>query len=147
MPPVTGLASFGDGAAIEYEADLAGHWLDGDQLHIGRVRIEAGARVGTRSTLMGGACVGAGAEVAPGTCVDGTVPRGELWAGSAMERVGTAGEDWPPECRKHRRQRRVGFLYPLSLMLLALLPLLSVVPGGLLMVQVVAGIGRLETAL
>jgi len=147
MPPVTGLASFGDGATIEYEADLAGHWLNGDRLHIGRVRIEAGARVGTRSTLMGGARVGAGAEVAPGTCVDGTIPQGELWAGSAMVRVGTAGEDWPPETRRCRRQRSVGLLYPLSLMLLALLPLVSVIPGGLLMLRAVAGIGRLETAL
>ncbi|MCG2621708.1 amino acid adenylation domain-containing protein [Arthrobacter sp. I2-34] len=146
MPPVTGLAVIGDGATIEYEVDLAGHWLDGDLLHVGPVQVDATVRVGTRSTLMPGAHVEAGAEVAPGTCVTGVVPAGEHWAGSQMQRIGTAGEDWPP-APKHRKPGSTRFLYPLGLAVLALLPLVSMVPGGLLMIQVIAGIGRLEDAL
>ncbi|MEU4222306.1 amino acid adenylation domain-containing protein [Actinoplanes sp. NPDC026623] len=59
-PPVTGLLKLGRGAAIEPEVDLCGHWVDGDVVHIGRVRVGAGARVGSRSTLLPGVRVGKG---------------------------------------------------------------------------------------
>ncbi|MFE5586217.1 hypothetical protein [Kitasatospora sp. NPDC056531] len=39
--------------------DLAGWWLDGDLPHLGAVEVGEGARVGTRSTLMPGARIGA----------------------------------------------------------------------------------------
>ena len=39
MPPVTGLLVLGKGCAVEPEVDLSGHWLDGDVLHVGRVRV------------------------------------------------------------------------------------------------------------
>ena len=42
------------GCSIEPEVDLSGHWLDGDVLHVGEVRVGAGARVGARSTLVPG---------------------------------------------------------------------------------------------
>ncbi|KJY34477.1 phosphopantetheine-binding protein, partial [Streptomyces katrae] len=42
MPPVTGLAEFGAGCAVEPEADVRGWWLDGDRLVVGAVRIGAG---------------------------------------------------------------------------------------------------------
>ncbi len=61
-PPVTGLLKIGKGASVEPEVDLAGHWLDGDELHIGKIRIGAGARVGARSTLLPGARIGKGAD-------------------------------------------------------------------------------------
>ncbi|HEX2247814.1 MAG TPA: Pls/PosA family non-ribosomal peptide synthetase [Arthrobacter sp.] len=147
LPPVTGLAEFGSGATIEYEVDLAGHWLEGDRLHIGRIRIGGNARVGTRSILMNEARIGAGAEVEPGTCVSGWVPAGERWAGSQMEHVGTAGEDWPDDGREARRGRAVALLYPLGLAVLALMPIAAVVPGALLMLSVIRGIGNLEAAL
>ena len=51
-PPVTGMATFGDGCAVETEVDLSGVWLDGDVLHVGAVSIGSGARVGTRTMLM-----------------------------------------------------------------------------------------------
>src|SRR5262249_44516639 len=76
MPPGTGLATFGDGCTVEPEADLAGWWLDGDVLHVGEIYVGANARVGVRSTLLPGAKVPDGAEVAPGECVTATdVPR------------------------------------------------------------------------
>src|SRR4051812_17251069 len=53
-PPVTGFLKLGRGAAIEPEVDLTGHWVDGDRVHIGKVRIGAEARVGARSTLFPG---------------------------------------------------------------------------------------------
>ena len=42
LPPVTGMVSFGDGCSVEPEVDLSGHWLDGDELHIGSVEIGSG---------------------------------------------------------------------------------------------------------
>ncbi|WP_258062348.1 Pls/PosA family non-ribosomal peptide synthetase [Arthrobacter sp. B0490] len=147
MPPVTGLAVFGAGASIEYEADLAGHWLDGDRLNVGEVRIDDHARVGTRSTLTDGAHVGVGAEVAPGTSVTGYVPAGQHWAGAQMEYVGDAGADWPSGMNHARPLPMISILYLLSLFSLTVLPLLSVVPGGLLALRALQGVGSLQNAL
>ena len=147
MPPVTGLATFGDGAAIEHEADLAGHWLDGDVLHLGRVRVDEHARVGMRSMLMHDAHVGAGAEVAPGTAVTGMVPAGQHWAGSQMEHVGAAGTDWPSTASDHRPSPLISALYPISLFGMTLLPFFSVIPGALLALAAIHGIHSLREAL
>ena len=46
IPPVTGMLTLGDGCSVEPEVDLCGHWLDGDVLHIGTIKVGAGARVG-----------------------------------------------------------------------------------------------------
>ena len=54
LPPVTGMLTLGSGCSVEPEVDLSGHWLDGDVLHIGRIKVGAGARVGTRSTFVPG---------------------------------------------------------------------------------------------
>ena len=43
LPPVTGMLTLGKGCSVEPEVDLTGHWLDGDVLHVGRVRVGAGA--------------------------------------------------------------------------------------------------------
>ena len=82
LPPVTGHLTIGDGATLELETDLAGHWLDGDTLHVGRITIGEDARIGMRSTLGPDTVVGAGAEVGPGSAVVGDVPAGEYWTGS-----------------------------------------------------------------
>ncbi len=95
LPPVTGLLTLGPGSSVEPEVDLAGHWLDGDVLHLGRVRIGAGATVGRRSTLLGGARVGQGAQLAAGSAVAGAVPPGEHWGGSPARRLGIARHDLP----------------------------------------------------
>ncbi|WP_307033798.1 Pls/PosA family non-ribosomal peptide synthetase [Arthrobacter sp. B3I4] len=147
MPPVTGLATIGTGASIEHEADLAGHWLDGDVLHIGRIRVDEHARVGMRSILMNDTHVGAGAEVAPGTSVTGEVPAGEFWAGSQMEHVGAAGTDWPSDTGEHRRPHVLSVLYPISLFGLTLLPLVSVIPGSLIALAALQDVRSLQNAL
>ncbi|MEU5973739.1 Pls/PosA family non-ribosomal peptide synthetase [Streptomyces sp. NPDC047315] len=132
LPPVTGLLRLGRGAAVEPEVDLAGHWLEGDRLHVGSLRIGADAVVGARSTLFPGARIGKRAEVAPGSCVRGTVPAGERWSGVPATRVGRAGKaarraDRPP------RRARWTFAYAVTSLLLGLLPALAALPALLVL--------------
>ncbi|MCC9205917.1 Pls/PosA family non-ribosomal peptide synthetase [Arthrobacter sp. zg-Y769] len=147
MPPVTGFASIGDRSSIEYEADLAGHWIEGGQLHIGTVQVGEDARIGARSTLMGGAKVGRGAETEPGTLVSGEIPANELWAGSQMRKVGIAGTGWPTEAAPATESRGVRLLYPASLAGIAVLNLLSIAPGSALMLWLLNGVTSFTDAL
>ena len=94
-PPVTGLLKLGRGAAIEPEVDLSGYWVDGDVVRIGRVRVGAGARVGSRSTLMPGARIGKGARIAAGSTVAGAVPANQRWAGSPAAPAAKDPAEWP----------------------------------------------------
>ena len=112
---------------MEPEVDLTGHWLDGDVLHIGAIKVGAGARIGTRSTLGPGAVVGKRAEVAPGSAVLGTVTRGESWSGSPAESIGTARGPWSSE-RPPRRRRWVAAYVAISAVI-AMLPLLASLAG------------------
>lgn len=73
LPPITGLADFGNDCAIEPEADVGGWWLDGDLLHIGSITVGESARVGARSTLMPNSVVEPFSIVQPGTSVEGIV--------------------------------------------------------------------------
>ncbi|WP_083471642.1 Pls/PosA family non-ribosomal peptide synthetase [Kibdelosporangium phytohabitans] len=131
MPPVTGLAVFGDRCTVEPEVDLAGWWLDGDILRVGTIDIGADSRVGTRSTVLPGARVGEGAEILPGSCVTATVPAGRRYAGTPLHDVGAAGEDWPTP-RQASHTRRWNLAYTVSLMGLAALPVLLTIPWVLL---------------
>ncbi|WP_338403692.1 Pls/PosA family non-ribosomal peptide synthetase [Cellulosimicrobium arenosum] len=133
LPPVTGMLRLGKGSSIEPEVDLSGHWLDGDTLHVGRVRVGAGATVGARSTLLPGARVGKGADVAAGSCVSGRVGANEYWAGSPAVRVRTeVKHPWPDE----RPAERTGWVaaYGLSGLVLSLFPVAAVVVGLLVLV-------------
>ncbi len=120
IPPVTGMLTLGSGCSVEPEVDLSGHWLDGDVLHIGRIKVGAGARVGTRSTLAPGAVVGRDAEVAPGSAVIGSVTKGEYWTGSPAEPVGRTRGPWS-ESRPDHKPRWV-VAYAGIAMLISLLP-------------------------
>jgi non-ribosomal peptide synthetase-like protein len=126
-PPVTGLLKVGRGAAVEPEVDLAGHWVEGDLVHIGRIRIGAGARVGSRSTLMPGARVGKNAEVVAGSTVHGAIPAGQRWAGS-------------PAGRPRRSRSWIG-AYGATSALLGLLPAIAAVPGVLVLAAGVPSLG------
>ncbi|QDY81176.1 amino acid adenylation protein [Streptomyces qinzhouensis] len=132
LPPVTGLLRLGRGAAVEPEADLAGHWLDGDRLHIGAVRIGAGAVVGARSTLLPGARIGKRAEIAPGSAVTGTVPAGERWSGVPATRTGRARGRYTDLPRPPRRARWTAG-YALTSVLLGLLPAVAALPALLVL--------------
>jgi non-ribosomal peptide synthetase-like protein len=129
LPPVASLITIGEAATIEGEVDLEGWWIDGDELVLGQVGVGAGARVGGLSVLMPGAEIGAGAEVEPGSVVDGRVPAGERWAGSPARRVGVAGEAWPEGAvAMPDRARFWKAMYGLGLSVKNLLPLLAIVP-------------------
>src|SRR5690606_5069434 len=95
LPPVTGLLELGDGCAVEPEVDLAGYWLDGAVVHIGSLRIGAGATVGARSFLAPGARIGKNAEVEAGSAVFGRVKAGQNWSGSPARKAGKADRPWP----------------------------------------------------
>jgi non-ribosomal peptide synthetase-like protein len=131
LPPVTGLAEFGDGCVLEPEVDAAGWWIEGDRLHVGGIRVAAGATVRTRSMLMPGTQIGAGAEIGPGSCVLGgvPVPPGERWHGTPARRDENPGPAFRWPAPHHRRSRRWSLAYALSLPLLQLLPLLSAAPA------------------
>nr|WP_236683800.1 Pls/PosA family non-ribosomal peptide synthetase [Demequina flava] len=127
LPPVTGMLTLGAGCAIEPEVDLAGHWLDGDTFVVGRVRVDKKATVGTRSTLGPGSRVGQGAEIAAGTAVSGSIPPGELWAGSPAKFVGPARVPWPR--KRAPRGRRWVAIYGASAAALGALPVVAAVAG------------------
>ena len=127
-PPVTGLLKLGRGAAVEPEVDLSGYWVDGDVVRIGKVRIGAGSRVGSRSTLMPGARIGKGADIAPGSTVSGAVPAHQRWAGSPAVRAAKGGAAFPVERPAHRSRIWVAG-YSLTAQLLGVLPVAAVVPA------------------
>ncbi|MDX3248431.1 Pls/PosA family non-ribosomal peptide synthetase [Streptomyces sp. ME18-1-4] len=123
LPPVTGLLKLGRGAAVESEVDLSGHWLDGDRLEIGQVKVGAHAVVGTRSMLFPGARVGKRAEVAPGSAVTGQIPTGQRWAGAPAVKLGKAKRNWPKERPARGTYWRV--MYGLTGFALTSLPVLA----------------------
>lgn len=137
LPPVTGMLRLGKGCAVEPEVDLSGHWLDGDLLHIGKIRIGAGATVGARSTLFPGARVGKRAEIAPGSGVTGAVPAGQRWSGVPAARTGKAAHRWPGS--RPPRTRRWTLVYGLTSTALGLLPALAALPGLLTLLLSVRG--------
>ncbi|GAA3680131.1 non-ribosomal peptide synthetase [Nonomuraea antimicrobica] len=130
-PPVTGLLKIGKGASVEQEVDLSGHWYDGDRLHIGEIRIGAGASVGSRSTLLPGARVGKNAQVAPGSAVVGSVPGGELWAGAPAFRQGKSRRTRPSE--RAARSRLWAVLYAVTAFALSLFPAVAAGAGLLVL--------------
>ncbi|WP_229053789.1 Pls/PosA family non-ribosomal peptide synthetase [Aeromicrobium sp. Leaf350] len=134
IPPVTGLLTLGAHCSLEPEVDVAGHWVDGGTFHLGRVTVGKNARVGTRSTLAGGASVGAGAEIAPGSAVFGPVPEGEYWSGAPAEAVGPARG--PAVSTKARRSPAWMVAYAVTAPALAALPGLCVAVAALAWVAV-----------
>lgn len=128
--PVTGLLTVGEGAAIEPEVDLSGVWLDGDELHVGKMAIGAEARVGARSTLMPGTEIRQGAHVEPGSTVTGDKPvkKGSRWAGSPARKVGRSKHRFPDERPPRRPLWALG--YGLTSLFLALLPAAAAVAGA-----------------
>ncbi len=128
LPPVTGMLELGDGCSVEPEVDLAGYWIDGDLVHIGPIRIGAGAVVGSRSTLLPGAVVGKNAVVAPGSAVFRKVKAGQEWAGSPAVKVGKAEYPWPAHTPP--RATRWVVVFGITSMVLAALPIVGLGAGG-----------------
>ncbi|MET0237734.1 MAG: Pls/PosA family non-ribosomal peptide synthetase [Kibdelosporangium sp.] len=137
LPPVTGMLKLGKGSAVEPEVDLSGHWMDGDRLHIGKIRIGAGATIGARSTLFPGARIGKRAEIAPGSAVEGAVRPGQRWAGAPAARAGKANRSWPSV----RAPRKLSWViaYGITSLLMGMFPILGAVPGLLVIAAFLDG--------
>ncbi|MCA0155185.1 amino acid adenylation domain-containing protein [Tsukamurella sp. M9C] len=144
LPPVTGMLELGDHASVEPEVDLAGHYLDGDELHIGAISIGEEASIGARSTLLPGAKVGKRAEVGPGSAVFGKVKAKQHWAGSPAEKIGKAEHPWPAE-HPPRKPYWV-FVYGVSSVLLAGLPMVAIGAGLALLGWIVRDDSNLKEA-
>ncbi len=149
-PPVTGFLKLGRGAAVEPEVDLSGHWVDGDRVHIGKVRIGAEARIGARSTLFPGVRIGKGAEIAAGSTVRGAVKAGQHWAGSPAAPVGKDGKDakdalkWPSS--RPPRSHFWAAVYGVTSVLLGFLPGLAALAGVAVLGYAIAGAPTLSAA-
>ncbi|WP_409467157.1 Pls/PosA family non-ribosomal peptide synthetase [Amycolatopsis sp. GA6-003] len=145
-PPVTGFLKLGRGAAVEPEVDLSGHWVDGDVVHIGKMRIGAEARVGARSTLFPGARIGKGAEIAAGSTVRGAVPAGQRWAGSPAVRSDVKDAlKWPSS--RPPRSRFWAAVYGATSVFLGLLPGIAALPGVAVVGYAVVGTSDVGAAL
>jgi non-ribosomal peptide synthetase-like protein len=146
VPEPTALVHIGAGATLESEVDMHGWWIDGQEIVVGEVHIGAGARVGTRTLLLPGASVGAGAEVEPGSVVSGEIPAGERWGGAVARCEGTAGDSWPAqEPPASGRPRGLRALFGAGLAVHGLVPLLAVGPGLLILYLVGAPAPTLES--
>lgn len=139
VPPVTGMLSLRAGCSIEPEVDLSGWWIDGDLVHIGHVRVGPGATVGSRSTLMPGTRIGAGAEIAPGSAVLGKVRANQRFAGSPAQRLGKAQQDWPAPPPATAGAKLWFPAYALASALLATIPYISAAAGALVVVRAIRG--------
>ncbi|CAM4002120.1 Pls/PosA family non-ribosomal peptide synthetase [Smaragdicoccus niigatensis] len=136
LPPVTGFLELGEGSAIEPEVDLSGYWLDGDILHVGRIKVGSGSVIGSRSTLLPGTEIGTGVVVEPASAVLGAIPDGQHWAGSPAVKHGkTKSVSWP------------GHRPPLARRWVVAFGLMSVLISALPMIALGAGLGVLATAI
>src|SRR5277367_3471537 len=127
IPPVTGLLTLGHRSAIEPEVDLCGHWIDGDDFHVGAITIGNDATIGARTTLLPGAVIGKNADVAPGSGVVGKVKSRQYWKGSPAVKSGRVKHPWPDE-RPARRTHWVA-VYAVTSVLLAAMPLTALAAG------------------
>jgi non-ribosomal peptide synthetase-like protein len=126
-PPVTGMLTLGHRCSIEPEVDLTGHWIDGDQFHVGRIEVGTDATVGARTSLLPGAVVGKNADVAPGSGVVGKVKAGQYWKGSPAVKSGKARHPWPDE--RPRRAPQWVAMFGVTSVLLGSLPLVALAAG------------------
>jgi non-ribosomal peptide synthetase-like protein len=141
VPPVTGMLELGKGASVEPEVDLAGWWIDGDWVHLGGIRIGAGATVGSRSTLLPGVQIGDNAVIEPGSAVAGRVKAGLRVSGSPAQRIGRAKNEWPepPPRRSGLLEAAWLLLFGAGSSFLALIPYVSGAAASAVLLASAAG--------
>jgi non-ribosomal peptide synthetase-like protein len=83
------LIEIGESASIGYDAEIQPFVIEGGRLRMAPIRIGAGAFIGTKAAVLGGAEIGAGARVAEQTLVAGgqRIPAFETWTGSPAQRT------------------------------------------------------------
>ncbi|MBN8219213.1 MAG: AMP-binding protein, partial [Spirochaetes bacterium] len=131
------LLTIGDGAVVGKDANLTGYVVEDGELIIGEVTIGKDAVIGARALVSPGSGVGDGGELGDGALLrpGSRVPPGARWVGSPASPAGMA-ED-PPWCRGEAPAAgnplllRLGYL--LGLAVLPLFPLLSTLPGALIL--------------
>ena len=128
IPPVSGMLTLHDSCSVEPEVDLCGHWIDGDVFRIGDIEVGNRARIGARTTVVGGATVGADAEVAAGSAVFDAVPAGEFWSGAPATRAAKSSRGpWADETPRNRPAWLAA--YSVSSIAISLLPVVAVLAG------------------
>jgi non-ribosomal peptide synthetase-like protein len=145
-PPVTGMLRLAEGAAIEPEVDLSGHWIDGGIVHVGEIRVDANASVGARSTLLPGARIGEHARIAPGSSVADEVPARQHWAGSPARRVGKLSKS-EREAVRAPYTRHWTIYYGATATALSLLPTAAAIPALYVLGAFTGGSGSAWAAL
>ncbi|AGS35732.1 peptide synthase [Corynebacterium maris DSM 45190] len=141
LPPVTGLLTIEDHAAVEPGVDLTGYWVDGDVLRVGAITIKREARIGARSHLLPGAVIGERAHVEAGSTATGRTPvkAGSRWSGSPAAKVGRSKHRFP-DAHPPRRPYWVMF-YGATSIGLALQPLVALALGVALVVWLLEATG------
>ncbi len=83
------LIEMADGVTIGGSASILAHYAQGGYLVVAPVKIGAGATIGLRAIVMGGAEVGAKAKVLASSFVmpNTKIPPGETWAGIPAQRI------------------------------------------------------------
>ena len=137
-PAVSGFVTIGDGAVVEEEVDLLGHWIDGDRFVIGTIEIRDDARVGARSIVTPGVVVGERCEVRPGSHVNRDLPADTVWGGAPVQEESRAGLSWPEQRRLDDPSlQRWGPALMwcaelLGVALITLLPVAAMTPGAII---------------
>jgi non-ribosomal peptide synthetase-like protein len=136
------LIEIGEGVSIGYEAEIQPFVIEGGRLRMAPIRIGAGAFVGTKAVVLGGAEIGAGARIAEQTLVASgqRVPAFETWTGSPAQcanspdslltEINTLGK--APE----KLSVALWSAFAIFAVLLEALPLVLAAPGMLLLVRV-----------
>jgi non-ribosomal peptide synthetase-like protein len=141
VPGPAALVRIGAGATVEASVELTGYWIDGDDLVVDVIEVGAGARVGTRSVLMPGTQIGAGAEIEPGSVVSTVVPPGQRWMGSPAQSVGLGGDGWPWSTAPRSPRRPLwNAMFAVGAVVLGLLPIVGALPA----LALIAGLSALS---
>ena len=144
LPPVTGLLRVGERSVLEREADVAGHWIDGDRLIVQGITVGDDVRVGARSVVNGGVVLGDRCEVSAGAHVSADVPEDTLVCGAPAAPIGPAGLTWPEERPEAGFGLGVRLAYTAAQAWMGVMLFVAMIPAGLLVFSRVQGTERFE---
>ena len=86
------LLSIGDDVAIQTGAYIHTTRWQGQDLHVGPVRLESGCKIGMRAAVANDVTVGGGSWIQPFTAILGNVGSGEMWDGAPARLSGRCTE-------------------------------------------------------
>ena len=129
---VPDLLRIGRDATVDHDAMLVGYQISDGWLHIGRITIGDGARVGVRAAMAYDTELGAGAELGDGAMLSSgaSVPPAQHWTGSPARPVGALSDSWPSSPPPATKRPRLG--YSVGFTVLSLIPVIAVLPEAAL---------------